>query len=149
MKPHGISRGAKIRYGFPKEAHLLRSADFRKVYNEGRRRGLDFVVVFALANDMAISRIGLTVSRAVGGSVERNLVKRRLREAARKHLAELGPGWDVVFNARKSAKLVKFGVMEEAVRNVFLSFSRIPRGTRFALVEKAIPASENLDAALG
>ena len=109
---------------------MLRSADFRKVYTGGRRRSLDFLVAFALANGMPVSRIGLTVSRAVGGSVERNLVKRRLRETVRKHLADLGPGWDVVFNARPSAKKVKFAAIEEAVSKFFVSCSRGPRGTR-------------------
>ena len=121
MKPHVSSPGANHRYGLPKQARLLRPADYRKVYAEGRRRSLDFLVAFALANGKPVSRIGLTVSRAVGGSVERNRLKRRLRETTRKHLAELGPGWDVVFNARESAKRVKFSAMDEAVRKFFLS----------------------------
>ena len=115
-----------IRLSFPKQARLLRSVEYRRVYAEGRRRSLDFAVAFALPNGKPVSRIGLTVPRSVGGSVERNLIKRRLREAVRKHLTELGPGWDIVFHARPSAKRVAFKMIEEAVRIFFLSCARAP-----------------------
>lgn len=121
MGPHIIPKSANNRLGFPKQARLLRSVEFRNVYDHGRRKSLDFLLAFALKNGKPVSRIGLTVSRAVGGSVERNLIKRRLREAMRKHLADLGPGWDIVFNARQSAKQVKFAALEETVRNFFQS----------------------------
>jgi ribonuclease P protein component len=124
LQPHIISKGAKNGYGLPKQMRLLRSVDYRKVYNEGRRRSLDFLVAFAMANGRSLSRIGFTVPRAVGGSVERNRVKRRLRESTRKHLAELGPGWDIVFNVRQSAKRVEFATIEHAVRRFFLSCAR-------------------------
>jgi len=127
LKPHINSKGAKNRYGFPKRMRLLRSVDYRKVYSEGRRRSLDFLVAFALANGKSMSRIGLTVPRAVGGSVERNRIKRRLRETTRNHLAELGPGWDIVFNVRQSAKQVKFAAIEQAVHRFFLSCARDSR----------------------
>ena len=129
MKPV-TSKGANKPSGFPKHVRLLRSVDYRKVYAEGKRRSLDFLVAFALANGKPVSRIGLTVSRAVGGSVERNLLKRRLRESARKHLADLEPGWDIVFNARPAAKLVKFAALEETVRKFFLLCAQGPREVR-------------------
>jgi len=90
------------------------------VYDEGKRRNLDFLVAFALPTGKPVSRIGLTVPRTVGGAVERNLLKRRLREAARRHLAELGPGWDVVFNVRPSARHISFKTLEETVGKFFL-----------------------------
>src|SRR3990172_4299661 len=45
---HIISKGANQRYGFPKQARLLRTAEFRRVYDNGRRRNLDFLLAFAL-----------------------------------------------------------------------------------------------------
>ena len=124
LKPHIISKSSKNGSGLPKQMRLLRSVDYRKVYAKGRRRSLDFLVAFALANGKSLSRIGFTVPRAVGGSVERNRIKRRLRETTRKHLAELGPGWDIVFNVRQSAKQAEFATIEHAVRRFFLSCAR-------------------------
>ena len=99
---------------------MLRTADYRKVYAEGRRRNLDFLVAFLRANGRPASRVGLTVPRSLGGAVERNRLKRRLREAVRKHWQELEPGWDVVINPRPTAKSAKFPELEEAIRKLFL-----------------------------
>ena len=124
------ARVFRNRYGLPKQVRLLRTAEYRKVYSQGRRRSLDFLVVFFLANGKSVSRIGLTVPRSLGGAVERNLLKRRLREAVRRHLSELGPGWDIIMNPRLSAKKVKFATMEETVRKFFLSCARLSEGAR-------------------
>jgi len=112
------------RYGFPKSAHLLRSVDYRKVYAEGRRRNLDWVVAFSLSTGKPVSRLGLTVPASFGPAVERNRVKRRLREAARKHWPELGTGWDIVLQPRRSALLLEFARIEGAVQKLFQSCAR-------------------------
>ena len=106
-------------YGFPKSVRLLHKADYRKVYTEGRRRNLEVVVAFAFASGQPVSRIGITAPRSVGGAVERNLVKRRLREAARKHLRELGPGWDIVLNTRAATLAASLAQLEEALQKLF------------------------------
>jgi ribonuclease P protein component len=77
----------------------LRHRDaFRRTVRSGRRAGGPALVVHLLAGDAdpALSssadsspRVGLVVSRAVGSSVVRNLVKRRLRHVVKNHLTEL------------------------------------------------------------
>ena len=114
-------RSSQRQHGLPKSARLLRTADYRKVYAEGRRRNLGLLVGFSRANGERASRIGITVSRALGGAVERNRLKRRLREAVRKHRAELGPGWDIVLQPRAAAKTVPFRELEETIRNFFVA----------------------------
>ena len=54
--------------------------------------------------DDAEPRLGLSVSRKVGGAVERNRVKRLIREAFREELPRLRPGYDVVVVARPDAR---------------------------------------------
>jgi ribonuclease P protein component len=112
------------RFGFPKSAHLLRTADYRKVYAAGRRRSLDWLVAFSLHTGNAASRVGLTVPRTFGPAVERNRVKRRLREAVRKNRKDLGPGWDIVLNPRRAALTIEFTRMEETIRKLFQSCAR-------------------------
>ncbi|MBI4461260.1 MAG: ribonuclease P protein component [Acidobacteria bacterium] len=114
-------RASGKKLAFPRCVRLLRTADYRKVYAAGRRRNLDFLLAFVLPTEKPLSRIGLAVPRSLGGAVERNRLKRRLREAARRHLGELGPGWDVVFNPRPAAKTVAFARLEGAVQKLFLS----------------------------
>lgn len=115
---------AAKKYGFPRTARLVRTADYRKVYAAGRRRNLDLLMAFALPNGKPHSRIGLSVPAALGGAVQRNRLKRRLREAARRHLAELGPGWDIVFGPRAAAKTVTFERLERVVSEFFRACAR-------------------------
>lgn len=57
-------------------------------------------------------RVAVAVSRRVGSAVERNRVRRRLKELFRKHLGRLPPGTDLVVSARAEAGRVEFGELE-------------------------------------
>jgi ribonuclease P protein component len=83
---------------------LSRSADFDRVYRRGRAHGGRDLVVHAFPRgDDGEPRLGLSVSRKVGGAVERNRIKRLIREAFRLELARLHPGYDIVVVARPGA----------------------------------------------
>jgi ribonuclease P protein component len=93
MKPRASSRG-----------RLSRSAEFERVYRQGRSTANRHLVLYAFPNSTSEPpRLGLSVSRKVGGAVERNRVKRLLREAFTRHEPELRAGHDVVVVARPSA----------------------------------------------
>lgn len=95
---------SKKSFPFPKKNHLLRSSDFRGVYDNGSRFTTPLFAAFlrARADEAAGPRIGLTVPRALGGAVRRNRIKRRIREAIRARLMRIAPKWDIVINPRKA-----------------------------------------------
>ena len=64
-------------------------------------------------------RIGITVSRVMGGAVQRNRMRRRMREAIRLHLADLKAGVDVVFNPKKVVLEGDFARVEQEVKRAF------------------------------
>lgn len=90
-----------------KRGRLSRSAEFDRVFRQGRSQGNRVLVlhVFPRAEESDV-RVGLSVSRKVGGAVERNHVKRLLREAFDREAERLPSGQDIVIVARPEARLV-------------------------------------------
>src|SRR5215203_7008661 len=85
---------------------LSRSGEFERVYREGRSHASRHLVVYAFpraAEDDGDPRLGVSVGRKLGGAVERNRMKRLLREAFWASADELQPGHDFVIVARPPA----------------------------------------------
>jgi ribonuclease P protein component len=82
---------------------LRRRADFEAIGRHGQARATDQLVLRWMRTDRAESRIGLSTPRTLGGAVQRNRVRRRLRELVRARLERIGPGWDLLLIARPAA----------------------------------------------
>ena len=121
---------------FPRTSRLLRHADFERVYKQGRRHFSATMTVFYWPRpeiEMKIEtktraglpaphglRIGFTVGRALGGAVQRNRMKRRLREAVRMTLPPPGIAVDVVINPKKSLLTTDFAAVLNEVTRAFV-----------------------------
>ena len=122
IAPNGSTNpsGSGKRARFPRCARLLRRADFERVYKQGRRHFTAHMTVFYLqrAEGRGI-RVGFTVGRMLGGAVERNRMKRRLREAVRLHGPADGAAVDVVINPKKTVLSAEFAELRNEIERAF------------------------------
>ncbi len=132
----GVSLGNRPRAA---RSRLSRSADFERVFRQGRSHaGRELVLYVFPRADGTPARLGLSVSRKVGGAVERNRVKRLLREAFVLESERLPPGTDVVVVARREARAL---AEREGLSGVRRALSE--------LVERAAPRAVGASAADG
>jgi len=106
-------------FSFPKRVRLLRRDEYRRVYDEGRRRSAPLCAAFFLSNGLPETRLGITVPRSVGNACARNRIRRRLREVFRLHRAAIAGGWDVVLNPRPLVAKVPFETLRQEVLRLF------------------------------
>lgn len=89
---------------FPAQFRLRRPAEFDTVFRRRRSASDEIIVVYGCENGLEHARLGLSVSRKVGGAVVRNRWKRLIREAFRINRTNLPAGLDLVVVPRSGAK---------------------------------------------
>ena len=113
---------------FPRSSRLRKHAAFDRVYREGQRVFSANLTVFfrnrGPAEPVGPACVGFAVGRSLGGAVERNRLKRRLREAARRHLMMLNAAVDLVIHPKKSAHAAAF---PQLLTELERAFARIQR----------------------
>jgi len=94
---------------------LKRNWQFERIYREGNKYSDDLFVLYVLPNNTQETRIGLTVTKKVGISVQRNRIKRVIREVFRL-LEEIIPGNDLVIIAKKAAVNLGYSQARDSLR---------------------------------
>lgn len=87
---------------------------FRRLYRTTGAAN-SYLVLYARKNRLGINRVGFTVGKKLGHAVQRNRVRRRLREAYRLNEAKFQPGWDIVVVARVRALEPPFQVLTDSL----------------------------------
>ncbi len=96
-----MSGDARPSFAFRPHEHLRRPSDFRRVYERRRSASDGWLIVYACPNALPYLRLGLSVSRKMGGAVQRNRLRRLYREAFRLTRQEMPIGLDLVLIPRK------------------------------------------------
>jgi len=90
-----------------KFGRLKKSWQFNKIYKDGEKYFGDLFILYILPNNTNEIRIGLTVTKKVGISVQRNRIKRVIREVLRS-FRKIAPGYDLVVIAKKTSVNLKY-----------------------------------------
>jgi ribonuclease P protein component len=86
---------------FGKEEHVRKRQDYARIYAQGVRRYSERFTIIMCRNQTGIRRLGMTVSKKVGNAVQRNRVKRLLREFFRLNKSRLPASQDIVIIAKR------------------------------------------------
>jgi ribonuclease P protein component len=97
---------------FAKSDRILARSSFKRVYEHGRKYQSKYFTAFVLANPVGGSRIGITATRRIGGSVERNRARRLIREAFRKNKKTAPAGLEIVFNVKATMVGAEYRMFE-------------------------------------
>jgi ribonuclease P protein component len=112
---------------FLKAEHLRRPSDFRRVYERRRSVSDDWLLIYACENGLPHLRLGCSISRKVGGAVQRNRIRRLYREAFRLTKHALPAGLDLVLIPRRSDEPALGELMKSLPRLVQLIDRKLAR----------------------
>ena len=115
---------------------LRKHADYQRVYKGSRKQfSKQISFFFTLRPRLGpdglplrspeTPRVGLTVGKVLGKAVERNRIKRRLREAVRKHLPLLSTPVDVILHPRRTVLDLDFAVLDREVAQIFRTIQKL------------------------
>ena len=104
-------------------SRLRKHADYLRAYATGRKRHSATMSWFLApqmpdahpASVAGAARIGLTVGKVLGKAHERNRIKRRMREALRRHVDLLPQGFDLIFHPRRNVLTMEFAQLEREI----------------------------------
>jgi ribonuclease P protein component len=99
--------------GFPHSHRIVRSIDYRAIYQTGKKIHSGKFVLFGRENALGHARLGLTVSRKIGCASKRNRIKRLFREIFRRSTAEIPGNFDIVINAKSGCSAAGFAELRE------------------------------------
>jgi ribonuclease P protein component len=94
---------------------LSKHADYLRAYAAGRKRQSASMSWFLAPGTPAGPRVGLTAGKVLGKAHERNRIKRRMKEALRRHLVLLPSGCDLIFHPRRAVLTMEFKKLEAEI----------------------------------
>ena len=99
---------------------LTKNHEFRRLYNKGKSAASKCAVVYCIKNNKQENRLGITVSTKIGGAVQRNRIRRRLKEVYRLNEQSLRVGYNIVLVARLRSRYAGWRELESSVLSLFV-----------------------------
>ena len=98
---------------------LKKNYEFKRLYNKGKSAASKCVVVYCIRNNKTENRLGITVSTKLGCAVQRNRIRRRLKEIYRINESSLRLGHSIVIVARSGSRHAVWSEFENSVLSLF------------------------------
>ena len=111
------------RQTFRKEERICRKADFQRISREGAKYRTPYFRVSIRPNDLPHRRLGITVGKIVGSAVQRNRLRRLIREFYRQNKGLMPGSSDLVITAKEGAASLNFWQVFEELKGLFMERS--------------------------
>ena len=98
---------------------LKKNHEFKRLYGKGKKAASQYAVVYCKRTGRPYNRLGITVSSKLGGAVQRNRIRRRLKEIYRLNEGKLSLGYDVIIVARITSRYAAYHEIEGSVLSLF------------------------------
>ena len=98
---------------------LTKNYEFKRLYNKGKSAASKSVVLYYMKNGKAENGLGITVSTKLGGAVQRNRIRRRLKEIYRLNEHTLQPGFNIILVARQGSRYAAWSELLSSVLHLF------------------------------
>ena len=104
---------------FNETERLRKDSDFRRVYKHGKSFANRYLVMYIMRNNLEYNRVGISVSKKVGKAINRNKIRRRIKESYRLNIdANVKYGYDIVFIARVAIKEADYKDIEKSMNHL-------------------------------
>jgi ribonuclease P protein component len=107
---------------------IKKNNEFFRIYKKGRFYVGKFIILYCLANNSNINRMGITASKKVGKSVKRNRIRRLIKENFRLYEESIKEGYDCVFVARNNDILPSFVVIKKEMKFLLKKLNILKNG---------------------
>ncbi len=101
-----------------RSARVRKRSEYKRIQDRGRKIHTAHLLVFVLPDEGSSTRLGITVSRKVGNAVQRNRMKRYIREAFRRHRDRFGTGWALVVLVKRDGSEAEYSTVEAELLGV-------------------------------
>jgi ribonuclease P protein component len=113
-----------LQYSFTKADRILKRREFHALANSGRRIQNEYFIAVFSPGRHGRSRLGVTVTKKVGGAVKRNRIKRLVREFFRLNRHFISGVWDINIIAKNQIADISSEQAYRALQNIFIRISR-------------------------
>jgi len=108
---------------------LKKNYEFKRLYSKGKNVASKHVVVYCMRNGKTENRLGVTVSTKLGGAVQRNRIRRRIKEVYRLNETNVQKGYNIVIIARSASRCAVWRELESSVLLLFKKLNLIKAGS--------------------
>jgi len=108
-----------LRFSLTKADRILKRSEFVELSKTGRKIQTEYFIAYCSHGLHGRSRLGVTVTKKVGGAVTRNRIKRLVREFFRLKRHSLSAHWDINIIAKKQAADISFEQTMKSLQNIF------------------------------